>query len=175
VATTGMPLVCEPCPEGTFSTKKNQPSCSAWQDCEPGSYVALEGTASSDRECEPCAEETFSLGQNEAECAPWTVCEPGYLEDQPGSPTEDRTCVFQEWTRQFGTSDNDAANAVALDANGNVIVAGSTGGALQGDSAGEYDAFVRVYAPSGDVLWTRQFGASYSDGAHAVAVDASGN
>lgn len=176
VATTGMPLVCEPCPEGTFSTKKNQPSCSAWQDCEPGSYVALEGTASSDRECEPCAEETFSLGQNEAECAPWTVCEAGYIEDEPGSTTSDRSCSFQEWTRQFGTSAYDEANAVAVGAEGDIIVAGTTRGLLQGDGdGGDDDAFVRLYSPSGKAQWTRQFGTSTYDEANAVAADAAGN
>ena len=47
------------------------------------------------------------------------------------------------WTRQFGTSARDSAAGVAVDATG-VYVAGSTGGALPGQSSGgDFDAFVR--------------------------------
>ncbi|TVR97546.1 MAG: hypothetical protein EA416_00540, partial [Trueperaceae bacterium] len=47
------------------------------------------------------------------------------------------------WTRQFGTSDEDFATGVATDADGNVYVAGSTAGELDGPSAGGLDAFIR--------------------------------
>jgi len=69
------------------------------------------------------------------------------------------------WTRQFGSSDSDEARAVAVDASGNVYVAGWMSGA----------AFVRKYDGSGNELWTRQFGTSYYPGASGVAVDSSGN
>ena len=80
------------------------------------------------------------------------------------------------WTRQFGTAGNDAALGVAVDASGNVYVAGDVEGTLSGQiSSGGYDAFVRTYDPAGGVLWTSQFGTSGIDSAHGVAVDASGN
>jgi len=80
------------------------------------------------------------------------------------------------WTRQFGTSSGDAVVGVAVDSSGNVYVAGITGGALPGQtSSGGWDAFVRKYNGSGNVLWTRQFGTSASDYAYGVAVDGSGN
>jgi len=80
------------------------------------------------------------------------------------------------WTKQFGTSDNDYAPGVAVDASGNVYAAGYTGGALPGQSSpGGGDAFVRKYDGSGNELWTRQFGTSDYDYAESVAVDASGN
>ncbi len=80
------------------------------------------------------------------------------------------------WTRQFGTSTNDHATDVAVDASGNVYAAGYTGGALPGQSSsGSDDAFVRKYDGSGNELWTKQFGTSTYDYAESVAVDASGN
>jgi hypothetical protein len=86
----------------------------------------------------------------------------------------------EQWTHQFGTAEIDSAFAVAVDANGDALVAGSVrlGGALEGQiSAGSTDAFVRKYGAAGSAvpLWTRQFGTAQSDEAVAVAVDASGN
>ncbi len=49
------------------------------------------------------------------------------------------------WTRQFGTSFNDIAFGVATDANGGVYLTGETFGALEGASAGGFDAFVRKH------------------------------
>ncbi len=76
-------------------------------------------------------------------------------------------------TIQFGSSGYDWAEGLAVDASGNIYVAGYTGGALPGQTfaGGSYDAFVRKYSPSGSELWTRQFG----DGARSVAVDGAGN
>jgi hypothetical protein len=68
---------------------------------------------------------------------------------------------------------------VAVDASGNVYVAGYTEGALPGQTnlgeMGFSDAFVRKYDAAGDELWTRQCGTSGYDWAYGVAVDASGN
>jgi hypothetical protein len=67
------------------------------------------------------------------------------------------------WTRQFGTSDTDAAQEIASDHTG-IYVSGGTMGALPGQtSAGTTDAFVRKYDPFGNELWTRQFGTSAVD------------
>ena len=74
------------------------------------------------------------------------------------------------WTRQFGTGSEDVALDVATDASGNVYVAGRTGGALDGASAGGIDAFVRSFDSGGTLRWTRQFGTVSSD--HAVGVAA---
>ena len=79
------------------------------------------------------------------------------------------------WTRQFGTSSHDYAQGVAVDDSANVVVVGMTGGSLEGVSAGGVDAFVRKFDAAGNVLWTRQFGASSNDRALGVAVDGSGN
>jgi len=80
----------------------------------------------------------------------------------------------RQWGAQFGTASTDAATSVAVDANGNVFVAGDTCDTLQGQSAGACDAFVRKFTSSGAVSWTRQFGTEVSDSARQCAVDASG-
>jgi hypothetical protein len=74
------------------------------------------------------------------------------------------------WTSQFGTFAQDLGHAVVTDPGGRVIVVGATAGALQNENLGDRDAFVRVYGPDGDLLWTRQFGTERRDEATAVAV-----
>ncbi len=77
------------------------------------------------------------------------------------------------WTRQFGTSGGDSADAVAADASG-VYVAGLAFFALPGQtSAGGPDVFLRKYDLVGNVLWTRQFGSPAIDFPSGVALDAS--
>lgn len=75
------------------------------------------------------------------------------------------------WTRQFGTSNDDAALGVTLDPSGNVLVVGE----IHGRPAGGGDAFLRKYDADGTELWTQQFGSGLSDRASGVAVDAAGN
>lgn len=78
------------------------------------------------------------------------------------------------WTRQFGSLDRETATAVAVDAGGNVIVAGSTWGALGEQHVGMSDAFVRVYDRDGAVRWTHQFGTDREETVRGVAVDRDG-
>lgn len=62
------------------------------------------------------------------------------------------------WEAQFGTPESDVAYGVAVDARGNVAVVGHTTGTLAAPNAGRFDAFVRVYGPTGELLWEDQFG-----------------
>ncbi len=74
------------------------------------------------------------------------------------------------WTRQFGSSSWEGANCVGITPTGDVYVAGSTNGALPGQtSAGSLDAFVRKYSATGTALWTRQLGTSGVDSACVIA------
>lgn len=82
------------------------------------------------------------------------------------------------WTRQFGTASDDdtvgPSGALATDATG-VYVGGTTDGTLPGQTnAGSGDAFVRKYSPSGDLMWTRQFGTTAEDLVSGVSAHSSG-
>jgi hypothetical protein len=80
-----------------------------------------------------------------------------------------------QWTNQLGTSSHDRSWGVSADGLGSVYISGTTGGSLGGPSAGSEDAFIRKYADDGTVLWTRQLGASGSDGSYGVSADGLGN
>jgi hypothetical protein len=63
-----------------------------------------------------------------------------------------------EWTRQLGTSSDDASRGVSADGLGNVYISGITEGSLDGTNAGGWDAFISRYDASGTLEWTRQLG-----------------
>jgi hypothetical protein len=81
------------------------------------------------------------------------------------------------WARQFGSSEWEAAQAVAVDGAGRAWVGGYTLGRMAGPEHLSYDAFLTGFDRAGQRLWTRQpsssAGDSY-DNAHGVAVDGAG-
>jgi len=80
------------------------------------------------------------------------------------------------WTRQLGSVEHEFAYATSTDADGNVYMAGSTQGALDGGTnAGFQDIFVIKYNASGVQQWLRQLGTAGDEQARALAVDADGN
>jgi hypothetical protein len=82
------------------------------------------------------------------------------------------------WARQLGTSQPDAASAVAVDVEGNVLVSGFSRGTLDGSRDGlDADAFVAKYSTDGELIWTRQLGSQpgYDELASGVSSDADGN
>ena len=82
----------------------------------------------------------------------------------------------EQWTSQFGTTNQDSAFAVALDSSNNVFVAGQTLGTFAGQAnAGGSDGFVRKLSSAGVVAWTREFGTFDYENAQGCATDASGN
>jgi hypothetical protein len=93
-------------------------------------------------------------------------------EEDSGSPST------SAWvgTQQFGTPYNDTGYGVALDGSGNIYIAGSTGGNLDGFiSEGLLDIFLSKFASSGNRIGSKQLGTSGDDIAYAVATDTSGN
>jgi hypothetical protein len=84
----------------------------------------------------------------------------------------------KQFTRQLGAvGAATSGHEVAIDASGNVFVAGATGGALDGNAlAGTDDFFVTKYNSNGVKQFTRQLGVAgrETDG-NGVAIDASGN
>ncbi len=78
---------------------------------------------------------------------------------------------------QFGPSSGAGISALAIDSQGNAVVAGSTSGTLGtvGAPAGGSDIFVAKYTPSGTQLWSHQFGTPQDDTAYGVALDSLDN
>src|SRR6188474_1525317 len=81
---------------------------------------------------------------------------------------EDRTLFSSpsdvEWLQQFGSLSPSATSGRAVDADGNVFLAGRVRGALLGQTdAGGLDAFVSKFDAAGNALWTRQFGTPFDD------------
>ena len=82
-------------------------------------------------------------------------------------------------TKQWGTVGEDYAFGVAVDGSGNIYLAGSTSGDLDGNTdVGSYDAFLSKCDFSGATQWTRLtrlLGTSVNAKARGVNVDGSGN
>ncbi|WP_437568924.1 hypothetical protein [Sorangium sp. So ce542] len=87
------------------------------------------------------------------------------------------------WARQIGDSADQTLRSIAVDAAGNVVIAGYFSGSLLcsapplpvcASSEGGTDIFVRKYDPLGAVLWTRIYGDTSNQFATSVAVDAEG-
>lgn len=78
-----------------------------------------------------------------------------------------------QWTRNTGPLAVDAAFAVDFDADGNVVVAGATAGAMPGEThQGGQDAYLQKLSVSnGSVLDQTQFGDAGTEVATAVKVD----
>jgi hypothetical protein len=87
------------------------------------------------------------------------------------------------WVKPLGGTGYDSAYGVAIDSQGNIIVAGTfqgsvdLGGGLLTANGGTFnqDAFVAKYSPSGAYIWAKSWGSPAGDMAMAVAVDASDN
>jgi hypothetical protein len=84
------------------------------------------------------------------------------------------------WINTFGAEREDVANGIAVDAAGNLVVAGwfsekADLGPQTVASNGNKDAFIQKYAPDGTVRWVQTFGDRDHDKGHAAAVDAEGN
>jgi TolB-like protein len=84
------------------------------------------------------------------------------------------------WSKRFGDATLQDVAYVAVDASGNVIIAGSFygtldfgGGALT--SAGSTDIFIAKFTPDGMHLWSDRFGGAGPQSGCYPAVDASGN
>lgn len=81
----------------------------------------------------------------------------------------------QIWRRQLGTSDDDGAEDLALDASGNILVTGTTFGDLAANNTGLGDLFLIKFEPLfGAELWRQQLGTVADDEARGVAVGRGG-
>ncbi|WP_437778528.1 hypothetical protein [Sorangium sp. So ce1097] len=96
--------------------------------------------------------------------------------------TEDEDCDGKDcvtWARLIGGVEVEAVSDVAVDAMGNVYVAGYFMGAVSfGDdvliASGERDAFLVKLSASGDYIWSRQVGDIRQETAYSLAVSPEG-
>jgi len=80
------------------------------------------------------------------------------------------------WTRIWGSSNYDSGNGVSVDIDGNIYVAGHTGGSFDGQSNPGSDSLcLTKYNSSGTKQWTRIWGSSENDNGYGISVDNSGN
>mgnify|MGYP001766051682 CR=1 FL=1 len=77
------------------------------------------------------------------------------------------------WSKQWGTNDQqDEANSVAVDGNGDVFVTGWTNGSLDDNTnAGVADIFLTKWSSNGTKAWTEQWGTDGYDWGEGVVVD----
>jgi PKD repeat protein len=86
------------------------------------------------------------------------------------------------WSKSFGSTNTDMANAVAVDGSGNVYVTGffegtaNFGGATLTSPYGtDLDVFVAKYSSAGAHAWSKNFPNTGNDEGTAIAVDSGGN
>jgi hypothetical protein len=81
-----------------------------------------------------------------------------------------------QWRRPIlGVASNGYPNAIALDHQGNVFVAGETYGEFAGRYRGENDAWIAKLDATGRLQWKRQLGTRGIDVPYGVVADADGN
>lgn len=79
------------------------------------------------------------------------------------------------WTQQFGTTQTEECNSIAVDSDGGVFVCGYTSGLFGSPSPTKnFDIFVCKYDTNGGLLWTRQFGTTKTDVGIGVVADGLG-
>ncbi len=107
---------------------------------------------------------------------------PGF--SNPNSATEDFVAKYdasgkQMWLKQFGTgsTNGDSMNAITVDAQGNILLGGSTSGAYPGytNPTGATEAVVFKLDANGNRIWVQQFAAGAGEIINALAIAPDGS
>jgi len=83
----------------------------------------------------------------------------------------------QAWTTQIQTLNQNQANAVSVDAQGNVYIGGQVKGVIGAGqvSAGGGDAYIAKLTSKGKLSYEQEFGTSGADSVAATAIDSNGD
>ncbi len=82
----------------------------------------------------------------------------------------------KEWTKQWGTFNDDEGFSIAIDNNDNIYVTGFTKGSLEESvNARGKDIFLTKFNSSGVKEWTKQWGSVFDDEGFSVAIDNNNN
>ncbi len=92
-----------------------------------------------------------------------------FVGDKPEDDPEDKKIG------QFGTTGLDYGYAVATDTYGNLYVAGTTSGSLNGPNQGSSDVWVTKYNSSGNQVFAKQFGSAAGESVTEIITDKDGN
>lgn len=80
------------------------------------------------------------------------------------------------WRRQFGYEEREFPSSTAIDAAGDIIVAGSTEALLDGTpTPGVFNGFLRKYNASGDIVWFELLGPDEPTSLNGIATDPASN
>ncbi len=81
-----------------------------------------------------------------------------------------------QWTKQFGTTEDDNVYSVAVDSAYNIYITGYTYGSFdENTNAGNADILLIKFNSNGDKLWTKQFGIKNNDYGYSIAIDSNNN
>lgn len=109
----------------------------------------------------------------------WPSAEKNALGVNDGCESGPGTCVRHLWSQRFGDGSPQFGDAIATDADGNVIVAGYFQGTMDlgGDTlscSGGFDVFLAKLDPDGQHVWSKRLGDSSDQAGAGVAVDPDG-
>jgi len=84
-----------------------------------------------------------------------------------------------KWSKRFGDASSQDSGDVAIDASGNIYLAGTVSGSIDLGgllltSAGSNDALVAKFDPDGNVVWAKLFGDTLSQSATTIGVTQAG-
>ncbi|MEM9539940.1 MAG: SBBP repeat-containing protein [Cyanobacteria bacterium P01_E01_bin.42] len=82
--------------------------------------------------------------------------------------------IFDPFLFKWGSAGDDVAEAIAIDRDFNIYLAGYTTGDLVGQNNGGKDAWVAKFSEAGELQWTYKVGTSGDDLATGIAVDQNG-